>query len=674
MKASFRELDSIRREVSSLLKEQDRSLRFYHITKDPGGFRHKYTTLANEEYSKASTATCVLSLISTGAWAANELWSHQTKSLAEALIKGSWKSAGLPEKNPFTVAFILEAVTSLSTIAGDASLDAAARAKINDAESILKEELTNPTKPRPDSAGAAGLKGYPPSPYVTQLVVRALRQRNALSEDVGQQVKAWAWRQIEHELALRFSKSKTADAYSLAYSAMTFSICSTPSEQTPDEKHILNCAIDALFDFQLLDGSWPRGKPLFHYPLMGNAYCYEYEMLTQLLQCADLQPRLLLHIDKLMRSARRLPEASYPLEGGGFAWASGHHPQERGPESWSTASVYHFLYEFDRLLAEAVRRSVFGYVRVEYQPPGKPAANDEEFSANFLDSDIKGPNGPMSLTKVILDQFAKPLAKAAHDVELGRDLDTSVPISAIFFGPPGTSKTQLAKKIARYLNWSFMPLDPSHLVRRGQDQIQAETNRLFGMLATLERVVVLFDEFDEMVRDRASRNSETLSRFLTTAMLPKLTQISDRRRIVFIIATNFIDSFDFAIRRPGRFDLILQLMPPTLEAKFAYWESTKQELERLEVDLDSNATKDALAALTFLEFKGLAERIARISTAEEAAQAINDAYERCTLKQRVEWTPGGATSEGENSDRKPSTVPWADVCTSQEESIRLRSS
>ena len=160
-----------------------------------------------------------------------------------------------------------------------------------------------------------------------------------------------------------------------------------------------------------------------------------------------------------------------------------------------------------------------------------------------------------------------PIAQHAGEVENGRDLPSGVPISAVFFGPPGTSKTQLAKHIAVFIGWPLLGVDPSHLVRRGLDQVQAETNTLFSMLADLERVVVFLDEFDEMVRERAAERSEVLSRFLTTAMLPKLTQIYDRRRIVFIMATNHIEQFDFAIRRPGRFDLLLQVMPPTLQAK-----------------------------------------------------------------------------------------------------------
>ena len=83
---------------------------------------------------------------------------------------------------------------------------------------------------------------------------------------------------------------------------------------------------------------------------------------------------------------------------------------------------------------------------------------------------------------------------------------------------------------------------------------------------------MLLDEFDELVREREVAG-EYQSRFLTTAMLPKLQGLSNRRRLVYLIATNHPEQFDAAIRRPGRFDMVLPVMPPTLGAKRAKWGS-----------------------------------------------------------------------------------------------------
>src|SRR5262249_18527337 len=151
------------------------------------------------------------------------------------------------------------------------------------------------------------------------------------------------------------------------------------------------------------------------------------------------------------------------------------------------------------------------------------------------------------------------------------------------------------------------------------------------MLASLERVVVLLDEFDELVRERTAEESEVLSRFLTTAMLPKLSLINERRRIIFIIATNHIESFDFAIRRPGRFDLILQIMPPSMEAKLAHWPDVANKLNSFDLR-DNSKIEQALTELTYAEFSELSAKIAGAQNVDQAKKIIETLHKGCTLQ------------------------------------------
>jgi AAA+ superfamily predicted ATPase len=96
----------------------------------------------------------------------------------------------------------------------------------------------------------------------------------------------------------------------------------------------------------------------------------------------------------------------------------------------------------------------------------------------------------------------------ARRISSGGSLSTFTPMSLIFFGPPGTSKTVLAQRIADAVQWPLLPVNPSAFVKNGIEGVYAEAERVFGMLAILERVVVLLDEFDEMVRERGSAASD----------------------------------------------------------------------------------------------------------------------------------------------------------------------
>jgi len=229
-------------------------------------------------------------------------------------------------------------------------------------------------------------------------------------------------------------------------------------------------------------------------------------------------------------------------------------------------------------------------------------------------------------------------------------------MSAILFGPPGTSKTELTKIIADYLGWPRLAIDPSHFVRKGLDQVQAEADRIFGMLAVSERIVVLLDEFDEMVRDR-HQASEVLSRFLTTAMLPKLAAINKSRRIVFIVATNYIDQFDLAISRPGRFDLIIQVMPPTVNEKLRYWPELEAHLGRIGVTI-SDDIRERLADLTYDEFRSLVGVLRSVSGVQEALSLVDRQVSGCTLQSKLEL-------------QSESSKTWRDTCSEQANKIRL---
>jgi hypothetical protein len=796
----FGRIEALRREIAALREFHSRSLREYHVD-TYCGFRHKHGEPEYEKFSKTSSATCVASLCDADLWTATEEtqkaqrpWSGKTEQLLTAMLEvPGWTSAGLPEKNPFTTAFLLESALTLGEIAPAAL--AAKDKRRKEAETILLEALQSETSPNirrslaelrdaerrieraaqkgllapekdalleaallsvqtavaaltdealneqlppaqsalaaiatfkskhPDPhlvddlravedhvkrsvrlepppparaalrelegfvagpaarltgdkealqvaraiellevaetiRGAARIGPYPPSTFLTQLVLRVLLHANALPEDLKPHIRQWAFSQLEHELALITSKSKSADPFALAYAAIAFVSVTEAAATTPSQNQILRGAVDCVFDLQLSDGSWPRSRPLFHYPQIGSAYCYEYEMLTQLLDRNEFIDQFLRHLDQLDAATRRLKDTASALEDGGKGWASGHHPQLPGPESWSTAAVYHFLHKLDRVLAEAVRRSVFEYMGAEYNPPYSPSQNLDDFAKDFSDSLLTLDGKEVSLRDTLRDFFIKPILGSLTDVQLGRPMPRRVPVSAIFYGPPGTSKTQLAKIVAKFLGWPLLSIDPSHLLSKGQDQLPAQANELFGMLAELERVVVFLDEFDELVRERMDQQSEVLSRFLTTAMLPKIGKIADRRRIVLIVATNHIEKFDFAIRRPGRFDMVVQVMPPTYRAKVDKWKIFET---RLEVDPDRfKKSKEKIAELTYLEAEALAERFESTADATKLVEMIDEAHEKCTLMQRL------------SDDGGTGTKKWKDACQVQREISRVK--
>ena len=520
--------------------------------------------------SKASTATCLAYLAASGRLAEPTWEAGARRRLRSSLINGSWRSAGLEENNPFTTSFLLEAIDTLGGLKG---VPTSQVRRVESKIRLLNRHLA--------TSGGLAIKSYPQTAFLTHKVVRVLSDWGRLSDSARDASAEWTWSQLYQESMLIASDSPDADYFELAYSVITASLTSELDRMTPRQRRLLRHAIGQFFSGQREDGTWPRSRPLFLYPNIGYAYCFDFELLVQLLRERPLRPFLFPHLDALRRSARALYERRVPLgNDSAYGWSSEHHGGRAEAESWPTASVLHFCFEFKDLVLGAVRQDVFRHVDAVYEDPRDESGDSHQLLSTLLDSEVKGESRSDSFKALIQASFLNPLIAGRDRVRDGQPFPDDVPVSAILYGPPGTSKTQFARLVAASLGWPLLSLDPSHLTRRGLENVYAEANGIFDRLRFADQIVVLMDEFDELVREREG-TGQLESRFLTTAMLPKIAALHDRRRLVYLVATNHLEQFDAAISRPGRFDVIVPLMPPTAQAKLARWPDLADARKRL---------------------------------------------------------------------------------------------
>ncbi|WP_158667840.1 ATP-binding protein [Bradyrhizobium guangdongense] len=654
--------DRLRKYLATIRKGHRPALDHY-FSEDRLGFFHQPTV--RDHASCASTATCVSSLVGAGLWNEDHpLW-ERTELVARKLLKKPRRSAGLGEDNPFSLSFIAEAVLDLQSANPTYS-------RADEHLKTIRTEIAPLLVEAVSQKGAVNIENYPQSAYLTQLVVRVLLRLEKRDNVAGRYVtektrgliQQWTRAEADRQVALISARSKSADPLSLAYAIALSTEVASDEQNSPESKQIFSHALSLFFGSQNEDGSWPTSRPLFHYPKVGNAYCYEYEVLTQLLSSQLLRLELLPYLAQLEKTAYLLQKTAYDLQpdspGIKLAWASGHHPQIAGPESWSTASVYHFVHALDRLVAEGIRRAVFAELGSIYTTPIRsrsPEAEAHTFAPDFLDADLMLNNKKHSLRKTIADAFVFKIAREAHRVANGRSLPNGTPMSAILFGPPGTSKTQLATLISDFLGWPLLQVDPSYLVSEGMDRIQALANRLFSMLTASEQMVVLLDEFDEMGRDRA-RSHELVSRFITTAMLPKLARINQERKIVFLLATNYVSGFDAAFSRGGRFDMLVQVMPPNRKAKYKRWPEIQKKVKLIRAADKKKSVEEWIDELTYLECAALAAKLTTITSQTAIHNEVEAAHNACTLLKSNDIGDG-------------KEVPWKDTCKQERDQIRV---
>lgn len=126
----------------------------------------------------------------------------------------------------------------------------------------------------------------------------------------------------------------------------------------------------------------------------------------------------------------------------------------------------------------------------------------------------------------------------------------------LMYGPPGCSKTMLARACATESQAAFISLSGADVYSPFLGEAEATVRRAFDAAETATPAILFFDEIDALVTDRsvnpdaASAESRVLATFLTC-----LDGVSGPRKgVVTIGATNRPHAIDSALLRPGRLE------------------------------------------------------------------------------------------------------------------------
>jgi len=394
---------------------------------------------------------------------------------------------------------------------------------------------------------------------------------------------SWTRQRLGYEISLHSEpKSSVLDTDQLAWSLAIFLRFDRDFHSDLAKQDFIKQALKCLFSTQNDVGAWPHYKPLFHYRDAGNAYCYVFETFAVLLQCAlaeraeteVIQALFKPYCKNLMDLWRYADSTKIPLptDDKVFGWSSGHRISNPGEsESWATASVFQYTQALRRLVGIWCRQEALKNLSRPRKKLTPKEAAKEIASRGKTWGTRKTP-----VSKQLWTMFINPVRMHECTDKLEPD---SQPIkedharSAILFGPPGTSKTTLVRSLANVIGWKYVELHASHFVAEGLALVQKTADKIFRQLSELDHTVVLFDEIDELVRER-DIEKDAFGRFLTTSMLPKLAELWDARKILYFVATNHINYFDSAIVRSHRFDALILVSPPSFSAKI-------DELERL---------------------------------------------------------------------------------------------
>ena len=132
----------------------------------------------------------------------------------------------------------------------------------------------------------------------------------------------------------------------------------------------------------------------------------------------------------------------------------------------------------------------------------------------------------------------------------------------LLYGPPGCSKTMIAKAIATESKLNFLAVKGPELFSKYVGDSEKGVREIFKKARSCAPSVIFFDEIDAVA---SARSGETdVSDRVLIQILIEIDGIEELNDVIIIAATNRPDTLDKALTRPGRFDHLVYVPPPDL--------------------------------------------------------------------------------------------------------------
>lgn len=162
----------------------------------------------------------------------------------------------------------------------------------------------------------------------------------------------------------------------------------------------------------------------------------------------------------------------------------------------------------------------------------------------------------------------------------------------LLYGPPGCGKTYIARAIAGELGARFLPVGLSDVLDMWLGNSEKNLHEVFESARRNRPCVLFFDEIDALGRKR-SLMTHSAGRTVINQLLAEMDSVgSDNDGLFILAATNHPWDVDNALRRPGRLDRTILVVPPDPAARSELFHLSLRgrPVEKLDYELLVRAT------------------------------------------------------------------------------------
>ncbi|KAJ9107948.1 hypothetical protein QFC19_002691 [Naganishia cerealis] len=226
-------------------------------------------------------------------------------------------------------------------------------------------------------------------------------------------------------------------------------------------------------------------------------------------------------------------------------------------------------------------------------------------------SDVHGVDEAKSELEEVVEFLKSP--------EKFSNLGGKLPKGVLLTGPPGTGKTMLARAVAGEAGVPFFFASGSSFDEVYVGVGQRRIRELFALARKRSPAIIFIDELDAVGSKRQGREAQHMRQTLNQ-LLVELDGFEESDGIVVIAATNFPDSLDPALVRPGRFDRNVTVPLPDVRGRIAILKHHMADVQ-FDVDVDPSIIARGTPGMSGADLRNLVNTAA-IKASKEGSKHV----------------------------------------------------